>query len=101
MVMSVPSFFYRLQTYYRHGDAAPKRVGAGETGMSPSEKQIRSGHATPSRPNGVAAPHDVDSFNFYDVLTFFINQFFLFNLLYYLIISLKPMLETCNGTVAV
>ena len=71
MVMSVPSFFYRLQAYHRHGDAAPKRVGAGETGMSPSEKQICSGHATPSRPNGVAAPHDVVSFNFYDVLTFY------------------------------
>ena len=69
-------FFYRLQSYYRHGDAAPKRVGAGETGMSPSEKQIRSGHATTSRPNGVAAPHDVDAFNFYDALTVFINQFF-------------------------
>ena len=68
-------FFYRLSAYQRHGDAGPKRVGAGKTSMSPGEQQICSGHATPSRPSGVAAPHDVDSFYFYDVLTC-INQFF-------------------------
>ena len=51
-------FFYRMQSYYRHGDAAPERVGAGETGMSPSQKPIRSGHAAAIRPDGVAAPHD-------------------------------------------
>ena len=91
-------FFYRMQSYYRHGDAAPERVGAGETGMSPGQKPIRSGHATASRPNGVAAPHDDDAFKLNDVLTVFINQFFC---LTSCIITLKPMLETCNVTVAV
>ena len=41
-------FFYRMQSYYRDGDAAPERTGAGETGMSPSQKPVRSRHATAS-----------------------------------------------------
>ena len=97
--MNVSSFFYRLQSYYRHGDAAPERVGAGETGMSPSQKPIRSRHATASRPNGVAAPHDDDAFKLNDVLTVFYKPVFF--CLTSCIISLKPMLETCNVTVAV
>ena len=47
MVMSVPSFFYRLPVDHRHGDAAPEWVGARTPGMSPGKR------------SGI---HDVNSF---------------------------------------
>ena len=47
-----------MQNDNRHGDAAPERAGAREAGMSPGQKPVRARHATASRPDSIAAPHD-------------------------------------------
>ena len=40
MVMSIPSFLYRLPIGHRHGDAVPEWVVERTPGMSPGKEQV-------------------------------------------------------------
>ena len=95
-------FFDKLPANNRHGDAAPKWAGERAPGMSPCKEQVCERHATPVRPDSVAAFHDVQFFlypSFKMLYLVWTNVFFCFTRYY--VISFKSIFKTRTDTVVI